>query len=81
MAGKNSAVYTATQWAPVTKSDVTILPPGVRAIYVGGVGDVVALGQDGVSGTFTVATAGTVLPIQPTKIMDATTATLMVALY
>ena len=70
----------------ITVSDTTSLqlndrPP--RAIYVGGAGNVnVQFGNLGTSVLFSTVPAGTVLPIQPTRVMStSTTATLMVALY
>ena len=53
-----------------------------RAVYVGGTGALVAVMADGTTATFSGIPAGTVLPIQPTRInATATTATLLLALY
>lgn len=51
------------------------------AIYVGGAGIVVAVGEDGQAVNFT-AVAGEILPIKTIRVNSTTTtATLMVALY
>jgi hypothetical protein len=70
----------------ITASDTTSLqlndrPP--RGIYVGGLGDLnVQFGNLGTSVLFSAVPAGTVLPIQPTRVMStSTTATGIVALY
>lgn len=68
-------------WKPVTPSDSTVLPAGCRGLYVGGAGTVVVVGDDGVTGTFTAVPVGTFMPIGPRKVMAATAATLLVALY
>lgn len=81
MGGKNSALYTATQWEAVAPSDTTIIPAGIRALYVGGAGNLTLEGQDGVIETFTGLAAGAVLPVQPRRVRAATTATLILALY
>lgn len=73
-------------WGPayrlvaITPSDSTVLT-GVRALWVGGAGNL-ALVAAGDSGTVTVSAvpAGTLLPIAVTKVMAATTATLIVGL-
>ncbi len=79
--GKTSAVYGATKGVAVTKSDSTILET-TRALWVGGVGDVAVVFADGGSAVTIVAVpAGTLLPVQVTKVMNATTATSIVALY
>lgn len=63
----------------VTKSDDTVLQ-NVRALYIGGAGDVAAADQDGTVVTFKAPPVGTILPIAATKVMAATTATLILAL-
>ncbi len=64
----------------VTPSDSTELAP-TYGVWVGGAGDLVVTMADG-SGptTFTVAD-GTILPIRVVKVMAATDATNVVALY
>jgi hypothetical protein len=64
----------------VTKSDVTVFPC-TRSIYVGVTGDVVVTMIDGQTPiTFKAVPVG-VLPIQVTQVLDATTATDILALY
>lgn len=71
----------AASAAAVTKSDSTVLT-GVRALYVGGAGDVAVQFPGGASTvTFSAVPAGSILPIQVVKVMDATTATAIVALF
>lgn len=70
----------ATRGAAVTPSDTT--PVDCRAIYVGGAGDVAVQFYDGgPTITFTAPTVGAVLPVSAYRIMAATTATLLIALY
>jgi len=65
----------------VTKSDSTILK-GVRAIWVGGAGNLAVIFADDDSAvTLTGVTAGSLLPIAVTKVMSTnTTATNIVAI-
>lgn len=71
----------------VTKSDSTII--NARALYVGGAGnvavimqaDATSVGGAGTAVTFTAVPAGTFMPVSVEKVMDATTATAIVALY
>lgn len=66
----------------VTKSDTTTYQ-GMRAIYVGGAGDVaVKFFGNATAVTFVAVPAGTVLPVQAEKIMETNTdATNIVALF
>ena len=64
----------------VTKSDSTVIEPP-RALYIGGAGSVVVTFDAGNDVTFVGVVAGTILPIRPVKVKDATTATYIVALY
>lgn len=69
------------QWGPITTSDTVDLPWATQAVWVGGAGNVVAVMQDGRTGTFTAVTAGAVLPIAVRRInATLTTATNLVAL-
>lgn len=75
--------------AAVTKSDTTLLtittsagvPQLPKALYIGGAGDVAAQFNDGTTVTFSAVPVGTILPIRPQRVMAATTASLIVALY
>lgn len=71
----------ASGGAAVTASDSTDL--GVtRALWVGGAGNLAVQFVDvATTVTLTGVPAGTLLPIQVTKVMAATTATSIVALY
>lgn len=69
--------HSAFRWASITPSAAP-LEPRPAAIYCGTAGDVVAVGDDGVSETFK-APAGALLTIQPTKITSGPAD--MVALY
>lgn len=72
----------AVSWAAVTPSDSANMPAGCRSIYVGGAGNIVAVGWDNTVATFTAVPVGTVLPIQAKRINATnTTATLMIAMY
>ena len=72
----------ATKAAAVTASDSTDLT-GVRALYIGGAGTLVVRLVDDPSTTVTFAavTAGSLIPLQVTRVMLATGATNIVALY
>lgn len=73
----------ARKWAAVTPSDTADIPHGtVKALYVGGAGNLVAVGQDGENATFNSVPAGTVLEINAKRVNSTdTTATNIVALY
>jgi hypothetical protein len=64
----------------VTPSDSTDLS-GVRGIYVGGAGNVTVTTVNGQVITFTAPPVGTIIPVAVTRVMAATTATLLVGLY
>lgn len=61
----------------ITKSASPLAVPAY-GIYVGGAGDVVVTGKDGVNVTFTAVPAGVTLPINVTHVLTATTATNLV---
>lgn len=66
----------------ITPSDTTTFANRPRMVWVGGTGNVVALlAGDTVPVTFTAVPAGVMLPISVSKIMAATSATLLVGLY
>jgi hypothetical protein len=68
--------------AAVTASDATDLT-GARALYIGGGGDVAVrcINSSGTTVTFTAVPGGSILPIRVTRVMAATTATNIVAIY
>ena len=77
----SNRTHTAFRWKPITPSDTARIEPIPAAIRANVEGDIVAVGDDGVSGTFTVA-AGQVLEIQPHRILaTGTTAEGINALY
>lgn len=57
----------------VTKSDATVYTPPLRGIWVGGVGDLTVVTQDGSTVTFSAVAAGTLIPIAATKVMSTGT--------
>ena len=75
-----SETFPASGAAAVTPSDSTVLD--CRALYVGGAGNVV-LQMPGRSETVTFSSvpAGTFMPVSARRVMTATTATSIVALY
>lgn len=76
----NDETVSARGGAAVTKSDSTVFTP-TRALWVGGTGDVVVTFIDGTSPiTLSAVPAGTLLPIEVTQVLNATTATLITAL-
>lgn len=81
MGGRSTDTAAAYKGVAVTKSDATILP-ATRGLWVGGAGNLSVIFADGGSAVSIVGVAaGTLVPIQVTKVMDATTATDIVALY
>lgn len=81
MATKLSGLAPFTSAINITKSDSTVIP-ATRGIFVGGAGNlVVRFKDDDASVTLTGIAAGTVLDISVEQVLNATTATLMVALY
>jgi hypothetical protein len=67
--------------AAIVPSDEDDIPATIKGVYVGGSGTIVAI-INGAVVTFTGAQAGTILPIETTRINDTgTTATGLIALY
>ena len=65
----------------LTKSDTTVIAE-TFGLYVGGAGDVNVTMKDGRNALFVGVPAGTVLPIQVTKLLStSTSATSVLALY
>lgn len=52
----------ATGHVAVTKSDSTIYDPPFKAIWVGGIGDIVLVDSGGTSVTYTVAAVPAIIP-------------------
>lgn len=70
----------------ITKSDLAVLDPPTRYIYVGGAGNLVVRLMPQEDGnqptlTFMAVPVGTLLPIRAYQVMSATTATNLVGLY
>lgn len=69
-------------WSAITPSDTTLI--NCRGIYVGGAGAVtVSIDSSAASVTFAAVPVGTILPValDGGRVMAATTATLLLALY
>ena len=75
-----TAMFSARRLAVVTPSDTTDLTY-CRALWVGGAGNLVVRCVDDTSSITLVVPAGTLLPLFVQRVMAATTATSIVALY
>lgn len=76
-----SAMFSANKLTSVTPSDSTDLV-GVRALYVGGAGNINVLAYGDTSPVVLTVSAGTILPIFAKRVYaTSTTATLIVAMY
>jgi hypothetical protein len=76
-----TALFSARRIAAVTPSDSTDLT-GVRALWVGGTGNLsIKCVDDSAAVTIVIPTAGVLLPLFVSRVMAATTATSIVALY
>lgn len=81
MSGRSTDTAGAYKGVAVTKSDVTVLPP-TRGLFIGGAGNLSLVFADGGNAvTITGVLAGQIYPFQVKQVMDATTATNIVALY
>lgn len=74
------ALFPAYKLTAVTPSDTTVLT-GCRGLWIGGAGNVSVIACNDTSAVTLVVPAGTLLPIFVSKVMAATTATSIVALY
>lgn len=74
------ALFPAYKLTAVTPSDTTVLT-GVRALWVGGAGNVSVIACNDTAAVTLTVPAGTLLPIFAIKVMAATTATNIVAMY
>lgn len=83
MARIRTDISSAYRAVTVTPSDSTVLPDGVRYVWVGGAGNLaVIMAGDTTAVTLTGVPVGSWLRIQVSKIMSTnTTATNIVALY
>lgn len=76
-----SALFSARKLAAVTPSDSTDLT-GCRALWVGGTGNLsIKCVDDSAAVTIAIPNAGVLLPLFVSRVMAATTATSIVALY
>lgn len=75
-----TAMFSARRLAAVTPSDSTDLT-GARAVWVGGNGNLVLKGVDDSSAVTLVVPSGVLIPVFVARVMAATTATSIVALY
>lgn len=72
----------AQSFFAIIKSDSANFTFTVRGIYVGGMGDVVAVTEEGAAVTFSAVPGGAILPIKAARVNSTgTTATNMVGLY
>jgi hypothetical protein len=78
--GPTAGTEAPSAFSAITPSDSTVLPSGIQGVWVGGAGNLVVKGLDGVTATFTAVPAGTLIRGQFTRVMAATTATSLVAL-
>jgi len=79
--GSNEVLQSAPDCFAIVKSDSDNFAYQVRAIYVGGAGNVAVVTPSGTVVTFNGVPAGSVLPVRAIRVNDATTATNMVGLY
>ena len=76
-----NAIHTARSALAVTPNDSTVLQAGIRALYVGGAGNVSVITVGGQTVTFVGVGAGSMLPIQVARVRATdTTATSILAL-
>ena len=78
----DKALQSAVDCFAISKNDSTNFSYQVRAIYVGGAGDVVVVTPEGNAITFAGVPAGTILPVRAVRVNSTgTDATNMVGLY
>jgi hypothetical protein len=78
---KADDTVSARRAVAVTPSDATSFEP-TRGLYIGAAGNVAVSMVDGGNATFVGVAAGSVLPVQVTKVLaTGTTATSVLALY
>jgi flagella basal body P-ring formation protein FlgA len=85
-----TSISPSSSFLAVTKSDTTILSytqDGItvkiktKALYVGGAGDLSIVNDNGDTVVFSNVPAGSMLPVSTDKVLAATTATNIVALF
>lgn len=77
----NASSGPAVDGIAITPSDIDELPVPVRAIYVGGEGDITLVTVMGTELTFTSVAAGTWIPVMTKQVLDVgTDATALVGL-
>ena len=79
LASAFSKMHSSDIQETITPDDDVILRKDIKALWIGGEGDLIAVDKSGTQNTFTVG-SGIILPIIPTKILAATTATNIIAL-
>ena len=79
MAGRSTDIASAYGAVAVVPSDSTVIPT-TRGLYVGVAGNLVVRMANGASATFANVPVG-IFPVQVDKVMAATAATNIVALY
>ena len=78
---KNST-GTGYNYGAVTPHATNLLAQQARALYIGGAGDIIVINPNGTAVTFVGVLAGTILPIQTSRVIAiGTTATNIVAIY
>ena len=77
--GTTRTLFAAESAVALAESD-TVTFPATRAVWVGGLGDLVVQMKSGQIVTFSAVPAGTLLPICITQFRAASTATLVVGL-
>jgi len=78
---RGDTTSTGDEWFEITPSDASDLPQVVRALYIGGSGDIKVADVSGNAATFVGLTAGSILPIRAYRVMSTgTTATNLVGI-
>jgi hypothetical protein len=75
----DSPAWSAAAVVPSADADLPLAP--TRAVYVGGAGNLAVIMAGGGTVTFSGVAAGTILPIRVDRIVNTSTATLILALY
>lgn len=80
MTAFKTATSPAVSQVAITKSDTTVYDPPLKALWVGGAGDVAVVAADDTAAvTISGVNGGQIIPVSISKVMSTnTTATLMV---